>query len=152
MAKIYLALGSNVGDSNAQFDATKELLSENLTNIVESPRYATKAYGYTDQPDFLNSALAGDTNLSPQQLLKFVKDVEQRVGRVERFRWGPREIDIDIIFYDHVVINEPNLKVPHADFANRDFVLKPICDLNPYLVDPVSQKTVSELLEAIDLN
>lgn len=145
MPKIYLAIGSNVGNSSAQFDTAIVLLAEKLNNIVESPRCVTKAYGYTDQPDFLNSALTADTNLSPQQLLKFVKDVERRVGRVQRFRWGPREIDIDIIFYDDLVIDEPNLKIPHLDFANRDFVLKPLCDLNPDLVDPKSQKTVSEL-------
>lgn len=145
MAIVYLALGSNVGDSNQQFDAAITLLSAKVTNIEQAPRYSSKAVGFVDQPDFLNTVIRGETNLDPQHLLAFMQTVEQQVGRVKRFRWGPREIDIDIIFYDDRVINLPDLSVPHPRFHGRDFVLKPLCDLSPEFVDPVTKLTVKEL-------
>lgn len=147
MVEVYLALGSNVGNGDAQFDAAIRLLAEKLENIKQAKRYTSKAFGFTDQPDFLNTALESETNLQPLELLEFVKDVEVKVGRIKRFRWGPREIDIDIIFYGDEIIDEPNLQIPHIGFSERDFVLKPLCDLNPNLVDPKSQKTVQQIYD-----
>lgn len=149
MTTVYLALGSNVGDSESNIARAVELLRSEVKDIKLAPLYKTKPVGYTDQPDFVNTALSGKTDLAAKALLAFVKDVEQRVGRIERFRWGPREIDIDIIFYGKQVISTPVLTVPHPLFQERDFVLKPLCDLNPQLTDPRSQETVTELLSAL---
>lgn len=149
MAKVYLALGANIGDARGNIEAASALLSEALQNFRQAPVYASKAVGYTDQPDFLNTAVAGDTDLEPLQLLKFVKDVEKKIGRVRRFRWGPREIDIDIIFYGDDVFEAAELTIPHPRFRERDFVLRPICDIDPEVTDPVTGKTVRKLLEEL---
>jgi 2-amino-4-hydroxy-6-hydroxymethyldihydropteridine diphosphokinase len=147
MATVYLALGSNVGIGDKQFDSAIALLGGQLSDIKQAPRYTSKAVGFTDQPDFLNSAVQADTKLSPQELLTFTQTVEQKVGRIRRFRWGPREIDIDIIFYDDLVIEKPTLTVPHSRLSERDFVLKPLCDLNPQFVDPITKNTIQELYD-----
>jgi 2-amino-4-hydroxy-6-hydroxymethyldihydropteridine diphosphokinase len=149
MAIVYLALGSNVGVGDQQFDAAIKLLSQHVTNITQAPRYSSKAVGFTDQPDFLNTVTRAETELSPEELLNFTQTVEGEVGRVRRFRWGPREIDIDIIFYDDQVITDDNLTIPHPRFAERDFVLKPLCDLDPEFVDPLSKLTVSQLYDKL---
>src|SRR4051812_44554807 len=120
METVYLALGSNVGDSQEHIKKAVQLLGESLQHIKRAPIYRSKAVGYTDQPNFLNTAIEGQTQLSPQKLLKFIKDVEKRVGRVARFRWGPREIDIDIIFYGDQIVEQDGLTIPHARFAERD--------------------------------
>lgn len=142
---IILALGSNVGDSRQNIMKAIELLKEKVSGVKQAPIYTSKAVGYIDQPDFLNTVIMGKTNLSPQELLKFIKEIEQKVGRVERFRWGPREVDIDVIFYGNEIVDEPGLHIPHEQFSVRDFVLKPLCDLDPNFVDPVSKKTVAQL-------
>lgn len=149
MAVVFLALGSNVGKGDQQFDSAIKSLREHLIDIEQAPRYTSKAVGFTDQPDFLNTIIKAQTDLSPQELLAFTQITEQKVGRVRRFRWGPREIDIDIIFYDNQVIDEPNLVIPHPRFADRDFVLKPLNDLNSELIDPVSKQTVKQLYELL---
>jgi 2-amino-4-hydroxy-6-hydroxymethyldihydropteridine diphosphokinase len=149
MANIYLALGSNVGDSKDYIGKAIELLGASVRGIKRAPIYSSKAVGYTDQADFLNTAVQGRTNLSSEDLLKFIKNVEEKIGRVERFRFGPREIDIDIIFYDDLVLETEELVIPHPAFRGRDFVLQPLNDLNPELSDPVSSQTVAGLLAAI---
>lgn len=152
MAVVYLALGSNVGVGDRQFDKAIKSLREHLTDIEQAPRYSSKAVGFTDQPDFLNTVIRAQTDLSPKELLAFTQMVEQKVGRIRRFHWGPREIDIDIIFYDNRIIDDPGLSIPHPRFAERDFVLKPLNDLNPELVDPISKLTVRELYAKLPKN
>ena len=149
MATIYLALGSNVGNSKGYIEQAIELLGASVNNIQRAHLYSSKAVGYTYQADFLNTAVSGQTGLSPEALLAFVKQIEQEVGRVERFRWGPREIDIDIIFYDDLKLESPELTIPHPAFRNRDFVLRPLKDLNPLMVDPVTGQTIAQLLDKI---
>lgn len=150
MTDVYLALGSNVGDSRTLINNAVKLLSTGLKDIEQAPVYRSSAVGYTDQPDFLNTAIRGRTDLSPNELLKFIKDTEKKVGRVASFRWGPREIDIDIIFYGDQVIISERLVIPHPRFAERDFVLQPLFDLNPSLVDPASRLSIRQLLERLD--
>ncbi|CAN5366459.1 2-amino-4-hydroxy-6-hydroxymethyldihydropteridinediphosphokinase [soil metagenome] len=145
MAIVYLALGSNIGIGNQQLNQTITLLQEQLSNISCAPHYASTAVGYTDQPDFINTVIRAETTMNPHDLLAYTQNIEQAIGRIRRFRWGPREIDVDIIFYDDQIIDTAELVVPHPRFADRDFVLKPLCDLNPGLIDPVSHKTVQEL-------
>jgi 2-amino-4-hydroxy-6-hydroxymethyldihydropteridine diphosphokinase len=156
MPTVYLALGSNVGDSGAYIDRTVELLGSGsaggdgtLKHVRRAPLYRSKAAGYTDQPDFLNTAVSGETGLTPEDLLAFIKKTEQRLGRQRRFRWGPREIDIDIIFYGDLVQKSKALTLPHPLFRERDFVLRPLADLDPDLKDPVTGQTVAELLADI---
>ncbi len=149
MAVVYLAMGSNVGDTKQHIADAQELLCEAIDCGESALLYTTKAVGYTDQADFLNTAVCGETTLTPKELLKFIKGVEEKIGRTKTFRWGPREIDIDIIFYDDLVLDEPGLTIPHPRLAERDFVLQPICDMCPDFVDPRSKKSVKTLLEAI---
>jgi 2-amino-4-hydroxy-6-hydroxymethyldihydropteridine diphosphokinase len=149
MTDIYLALGSNVGNTRRYLEHAIKLLRASVGNLEIAPLYISKAVGYTDQSDFLNAVVYGQTKLSPQELLKFIKDIEKKVGRVARFRWGPREIDIDIIFYGDQVLDSPDLTVPHPLFAERDFVLRPMLDLDPSLVDPRTKLPVFELLNCL---
>lgn len=149
MNHIYLALGSNVGDKKKHIFSAIKLLSEKVTNIHQAPLYESKAVGFTEQDNFLNTVISGKTDLSPGALLAFVKDVEIRVGRIQRFRWGPREIDIDILFYDDLIRNEDRLEIPHPRLHERDFVLIPFIQLNPTFIHPRIKKTVKELLESI---
>ncbi|HXE09962.1 MAG TPA: 2-amino-4-hydroxy-6-hydroxymethyldihydropteridine diphosphokinase [Verrucomicrobiae bacterium] len=149
MATVYLALGSNVGDGQANIETAVGLLGEHIYDIRQAPLYRSKAIGYTDQADFLNTVLVGETELKPAELLAFMKSVEERTGRVRRFHWGPREIDVDLILYDKLQQQTKELTIPHPAFRERDFVLQPLQDLDPDLIDPVSGRTVSELLERL---
>lgn len=149
MATVYLALGSNVGDSKRYIEQAITLLGDAMNNIQRAPFYRSKAVGYTDQADFFNTAISGRTELTPEELLAFIQAAEQKIGRVERFRWGPREIDIDIIFYDDLVQETAALTLPHPSFRERDFVLRPLSNLNPDLRDPANGSTVAELLTKI---
>ncbi len=150
MPVVYLALGSNVGDSRGYIEQAIELLSDKVQGIQTAPIYKSKAIGHTGQPNFLNTAIRGQTNLIPGDLLEFVNEVEQKVGRVERFRWGPREIDIDIILYGDFRQETKKLTLPHPHFRERDFVLKPLRDLDGNLIDPISGQTVLQLLDKLD--
>jgi 2-amino-4-hydroxy-6-hydroxymethyldihydropteridine diphosphokinase len=145
MAKVYLALGSNVGNGKEYLLKAYSALQKNISNCSLAPIYTSKAVGYINQPNFTNSVMCGDTDLSSKELLRFVKKIEKDLGRIERFRWGPREIDIDIIFYDNLVMIEQGLTIPHASFRERDFVLIPLIDLNPGLVDPKSGLTIQQI-------
>lgn len=145
MHTIFLGLGANVGDKKANLLKAIELLREKVSDIVFAPIYETKPWGYKEQENFLNTALRGTTSLSLFKLLRFVKKVEKKVGRIKRFKWGPREIDIDILFYDNLIYKDDALEIPHPRLAERDFVLKPLIDLDPNLVHPVLKETVGKL-------
>ncbi len=146
MTKIFLALGSNVGDSEGNIARAIEMLKDQVVILQVAPLCKSKAVGYTEQADFINTALVGTTSLDPQELLSFVKKVEQAVGRVHRFRCGPREIDIDIIFYGDSRYRSENLTIPHPRFAERSFVLLPLVNLDSGMKDPRTGKTVAELV------
>lgn len=139
-----------MGDSRALIKQAVISLHGVLSDIKTAPLYETTPVGFTDQPNFVNTAVSGKTSLSPEELLRYLKQIEQQLGRAERFRWGPREIDIDIILYGSKVMDSPELTLPHPRFRERDFVLQPLIDLNPKLLDPVSEKSVVELLSYID--
>jgi 2-amino-4-hydroxy-6-hydroxymethyldihydropteridine diphosphokinase len=149
MATVYLALGSNQGQSIENIKKAIKLLDTSVSITQSAPFYRSHAIGYTDQPDFINTAILGNTNLEPLPLLKFLKQTEQMVGRIERFRWGPREIDIDIIFYDDLVLKSDELTIPHPEFKSRDFVLQPICDINPNFKDPLSKHSIQDILDKL---
>ena len=146
MEKVFLGIGSNVGEKIIFINRAIKLLSQILTKIEIAPLYISKAVGFEDQPDFINTVVSGYTDLTPDELFKKIKDIEKKVGRIKRFRWGPREIDIDILFYGSHIIEKDNLTIPHPRIQERDFVLKPLSDLDPDFVHPVLKKTVKELL------
>lgn len=149
MTKIFLALGSNLGDKKQHIEEALELLKKQIKDIKVAKFYETKPQYYEEQNTFINTVIVGLTNLNPKELLHFIKDVEKEIGRKKRFHFGPREIDIDILFYDDLIYKEENLVIPHPLLQEREFVLKPLMDLEPDFVHPVLKKTVKELYEEL---
>lgn len=147
---VYLGLGTNLGDRLENLNKAVAILSETLQIRRVSPVYETEPWGYIQQPAFLNIVLSAETGLEPRALLEFLKNLEEAIGREETFRWGPRLIDIDILFYDDLVLTEQELQIPHLRIAERAFVLIPLADLAPGLRHPVSGKTAREMLAEVD--
>lgn len=147
--QVFVAIGSNLGNREDYLKQGIEDLRKLEDCLVEqvSEIIVTKPYGVTDQPDFLNGMIKLKTLLSPLELLEQLHLIEQQAGRERLVRWGPRTLDLDIIFYDHWVIDSPKLTVPHGDMQNREFVLKPLAELAPYFRHPLLHKTVEQLLE-----
>lgn len=136
--RCYLGLGSNVGDLEKNLKHAIELIEniEGAALIKVAPFYLTKAWGKTDQQNFLNSAVAIDVLLEPKALLKALQDIEIQMGRRRIEKWGPRIIDIDILLYADFVVKQPQLTIPHPYLTDRDFVLAPLYDLNDDLNIP----------------
>jgi 2-amino-4-hydroxy-6-hydroxymethyldihydropteridine diphosphokinase len=149
-SKVYLALGTNLGDRAGNLRAAMAALPPHVTVTKKSPVYETQPWGMADQPAFLNMVLRGKTQLAPMELLKYLKDLETRLGRRPSIRYGPRIIDIDMLFYDDVILKTPKLTIPHPDLHERAFVLVPLADLAPGLVHPVIGKTIRQLLAEVD--
>jgi 2-amino-4-hydroxy-6-hydroxymethyldihydropteridine diphosphokinase len=118
--------------------------------ITISPVYETAPWGYTEQPAFLNQVIQAGTDLAPLKLLEYLKSLETALGRKPTFRYGPRVIDLDILFYDDLILETPELTIPHPNMHERAFVLLPLADLAPDLRHPVLGKPVKELLEGVD--
>ncbi|HLH61956.1 MAG TPA: GTP cyclohydrolase MptA [Ktedonobacteraceae bacterium] len=146
---VYLALGSNIGDRRGNLAAALQRLREVVEITAISSIYETEPVGYLDQPRFFNIVIAGKTSLSAPELLKYAKDIEVAIGRQPSFRNGPRPIDIDIIFYDDLHITEGNLTIPHPRMAERAFVLVPLAEIAPGVVDAATGHTAQELLDAV---
>lgn len=146
---VYLALGSNLGDRKANLRAARQSLPPLVKVTAASPIYRTPPWGYEQQPEFFNQVLAGQTEASPTTLLAYLKQIEAKVGRKPTFRYGPRLVDLDIIFYDDLVLNEPGLTIPHPRVAERAFVLVPLADLAPDMRHPITGLQVQEMLEAV---
>ena len=142
---VYLALGSNLGDRLANLKQAIAALTPQMDVKAKSQVYETPPWGYEDQPAFLNQAVKAKTYLDPESLLKHLKRLEVALGRKESFPNGPRLIDIDILFYDDVVLDTPSLTIPHPRLHERGFVLLPLMDIAPDLVHPLSKKTVREM-------
>lgn len=150
---VYLGLGSNMGDRKANIEnALLRMEDDDDIKVCEVSRLInSKPYGYTDQDDFLNGAAHIKTLYTPSELLRCVNQIEALAGRTRDIKWGPRTLDIDILFYDNMTIDSENLTVPHADMKNRDFVLKPLNEIAPWLRHPVYNMTVSEMLNELSL-
>ncbi len=146
MPVVYLALGSNLGEREANLRQALDQLGMRVHLTTQSPIYETEPWGVTAQPRFLNLAVAGETDLGPHELLQFLKQIEQAMGRVPTVRYGPRLIDLDILFYDNVILESPDLTIPHPRLAERRFVLEPLADIAPDLVHPQLGLTMGELL------
>ena len=152
MAIVYLGIGSNLGDRQANFDRAQALLKEHedIQILAVSQVIETEPEGGADQPKFLNGAIKLKTDLLPLDLLTQLKMIERRLGRAKHESNTPRTIDLDILFYDDVVILEgKSLTLPHPRIANRSFVLGPLLELAPDLIHPRLKKTVRELYEAL---
>ena len=150
--KAVIALGSNIGDSRELIgNAVKSFReSDFFRNVTHSELIVTKPYGYTDQPDFLNGALICETLYSPHGLLDFMQTVENNAGRTREIHWGPRTLDVDLIFYDDDIIADSRLNVPHPDMHNRRFVLQPVTELAPWYRHPILGLTAAQLLERLE--
>jgi 2-amino-4-hydroxy-6-hydroxymethyldihydropteridine diphosphokinase len=148
---VYLALGSNLGDRPANLKQAIVALSPQMEVKAKSQVYETPPWGYEDQPKFLNQAVRVKTYLDPQVLLKHLKRLEVALGRKDSFPNGPRLIDIDILFYDDLVLNTPSLVLPHPRLHERGFVLMPLMDIDPALVHPVIKKSIRELAEVCNM-
>jgi 2-amino-4-hydroxy-6-hydroxymethyldihydropteridine diphosphokinase len=150
MHLVYLALGSNLGNRSENLLAAINFLEPDVRVINCSPIYETPPWGYEDQPKFLNQVIEVETGLAPGELLDYVKNIEHDIGREETIRYGPRSIDIDILFYDDLVINSPPLIIPHARIQERAFVLIPLADLAAEYYHPALRETIKSLLENVD--
>jgi 2-amino-4-hydroxy-6-hydroxymethyldihydropteridine diphosphokinase len=151
MAMVFLSIGSNTGDrAGAIKKAISLILAEDgITAAGQGRFYETEPQGRTDQPWFLNTAIAVNTDKPPLALLDFLKGVEKTAGRAGGEAGGPRVLDIDIIFYGAQTVNAPGLEIPHPRACERRFVLAPVADIAPDFVHPAMGKTVSELLNEI---
>ena len=151
MIKVYVGLGSNLGNREANLTRaiTRIDACEDICVKVKSGFYETKPVGGPPQPDYLNCAIALETVIEPQALLKEFKEIEKELGRKPGVRWGPRIIDLDILLYGDVVINDHNLKIPHESMHKRIFVLEPLCEISPDIRHPVLGKKISELLKEL---
>ncbi|RPI90300.1 MAG: 2-amino-4-hydroxy-6-hydroxymethyldihydropteridine diphosphokinase [Chloroflexi bacterium] len=148
---VYLALGSNLDDRLANLKQAIASLTPQLDVKKKSPVYETLPWGYEAQPKFLNQVVRAKTYLEPEPLLKHLKRLEVALGRKESFPNGPRLIDIDILFYDELILHSPSLVIPHPRLHERAFVLLPLMDIDPELVHPVNKKSVREMLAACSL-
>jgi len=149
--RVYIAFGSNMGDKDAYIDQALGELgdNENIRVIKVSERIYTKPYGGVEQEEFLNGVVAVDTLLAPGELLQVLHEIEANAGRERIVRWGPRTLDLDILFYDKLVYEDEELIIPHVDLQNRDFVLRPMVQLQPNFRHPVLGKTMQELLDLL---
>lgn len=147
----YIALGSNIGDSEKYLNEAVEKIGQIPACTVEkvSSYLVTAPYGVTDQPDFLNACLKMRTLLYPEELLKELNRIEKEAGRERIIHWGPRTLDLDILLYDDIVLEEDTLCIPHVEMHKREFVLKPLVEIAPYKRHPIYGKTVREMLEEI---
>ncbi len=148
--QIYLALGSNLGNRLDTIESALKLINERIDNLELSSVYETEPWGVTKQPEFLNLCISGTTNMDPDELLRFVKDIEIKLGRKHRHKWGPREIDIDILFCGDKIIQKADLSIPHPYLQDRAFVLVPLNDIAPNFIHPVIGKSIKDLLMVVD--
>lgn len=150
--KCFIGLGSNLGEREAMIRLALDDLARlpGTTLVRASSLYDTEPVGETEQPNFLNAVAQIDTELTARQLLWNLQLIERRLGRVRTNRWGPRTIDLDLLLYGNVVIEEADLKVPHPELERRSFVLVPLVELDPLLVHPVSGETLIAHLSRLD--
>ena len=149
---VIIALGSNMGDREGYLNGAVEKLNavrgcrvKKVSDFIETP-----PYGVTDQADFLNGCLEMETLMYPHELLDELHRIEKEAGRERIIRWGPRTLDLDIIFYDDMILQDDDLCIPHVEMHKREFVLKPLCGIAPYKRHPVTGKTVREMLDEVN--
>lgn len=151
MSTVYIGIGSNLGNREENCRKAIDLLKENGIIVKkQSSMYETEPWGVKDQPKFMNMAVEAETDKTPEELLEILKRTEKEIGRTETTKWGPRIIDLDILFYDDLILKTENLEIPHPFMHEREFVLKPLCEIAPDKKHPVTGKTIKEMLEGLN--
>ena len=150
MGIVYIGIGGNLGDreKNVQ-DSLSLLVKEGIEVIQVASLMETAPYGGVEQPNFINTVCQIKTTLLPLELLKTLKGIESKIGRTLTVRWGPRLIDLDILLYDDLIVEEEGLQIPHQDMLNRNFVLKPLVEIAPEVTHPVTGRTIREEWELL---
>jgi 2-amino-4-hydroxy-6-hydroxymethyldihydropteridine diphosphokinase len=148
-SRVAIALGSNLGERASHLEFALERLGTFVTDLRASTFVETAPVGVPAQPDFLNAACVGTTTVGPEDLLERLLALEGERGRVRKFPHAPRTLDLDLILYADLVLDTPTLHLPHPRFRERRFVLEPLAEIGPELVDPVSRRTVRELFDAL---
>lgn len=152
MNRAFIGLGSNVGDRLHYLHRAVKALAEFPETAVKkvSSVYATEPVGMKEQAEFLNAVMEIETVLDVRRLYTLLKEIERALGRTYRQQWGPREIDLDILYYNDVVLNESELKIPHPEIPNRRFVLAPLAEIAPECIDPIRKQTILEMLQGLN--
>ena len=152
--EVYMLLGSNLGDRELMMRQAIEKIQTEIGLVsAKSARYETEPWGNTDQPAFINMAIAVQTILEPSEVLERALNIEKDLGRTRLVRWGSRTIDIDLIFYaDEIIEIQGKLSIPHPEMQNRRFVLEPLAEIAPDYTHPVLKKSVKDLLHSLTDN
>lgn len=150
MPIVFIGIGSNLGKREKNCEVAICLLEKNSLEITErSSMIETEPWGITEQPKFINLAIKAKTDLGPGELLELLKKIESKAGRQPGTRWGPRAIDLDILFYDDLIFKTEDIEIPHPGIAEREFVLKPLAEIAQDKIHPVLQKSIKMLLDEI---
>ena len=147
--EIYIALGSNLGDRQANLEEALRRLPPAVRVMAVSALYESEPQPPAPPPDYLNAACRVETELTPRELLRHLKAIEKAMGREEGPRWAPRPIDLDIILYGDQILDEPDLRVPHPRLTERSFVLRPVLDIDPELMHPATGERLSALADRL---
>lgn len=148
MNRIYLGLGSNIGDTRENLDKAVELIKDKVKVLSQSSYYETEPVGYKDQDWFLNVVIEGETNLSPEELLKFTQGIESKMKRVKTIRFGPRVIDVDILLYEQLKLDTKDLIIPHPRMSERAFVMVPLYEIAPNIV--IDGRKIEDIVDNLE--